>query len=167
MQLEQFKRTIVPLKQKLFITALRWMQNEEDAEDVVQETLLRLWTIREQLDRVIEPAAFAMQITKNSCIDRLKAKKEYAEADDSQLGSHEETPYSITERNNAVLLVKQMIEHLPELQKITIQMRDIEGYELQEIAEITAVQISAVTMNLSRARKKVREQMMKIMNYQI
>jgi RNA polymerase sigma-70 factor (ECF subfamily) len=45
-------------------------------------------------------------------------------------------------------------------------MRDIEGYELPEIADITETQVSAVTMNLSRARKKVREQLLKIMSYE-
>ncbi|GHT26780.1 hypothetical protein AGMMS4957_22200 [Bacteroidia bacterium] len=63
-------------------------------------------------------------------------------------------------------LVKQIIEHLPELQRQIIRMRDVEGYELQEIADITATQITAVTVNLSRARKKVRETYLKIMNYE-
>jgi RNA polymerase sigma-70 factor (ECF subfamily) len=167
MQLEHFKLDIVSLRPKLFITAFRLMQNEEDAEDVVQETLLRLWNIREQLDTVINPGAFAMQTTKNICIDRLRTQKEKTNVDDWQLGTNDETPYSHTERRDTVAIVKQIIEHLPELQKIIIRMRDIEGYELPEIAEITETQVSAVTMNLSRARKKVREQLFRVMNYKL
>jgi RNA polymerase sigma-70 factor (ECF subfamily) len=126
-----------------------------------------LWNIREQLATVSNPAAFAMQITKNICIDRQRSHRENTDADDFHLGASDETPYSKTERNDEIGLVKRIIEHLPELQKIIIRMRDIEGYELQEIAEITGTQVSAVTVNLSRARKKVREQFIAMMNYKL
>jgi RNA polymerase sigma-70 factor (ECF subfamily) len=167
MQLERFKSDIIPLRQTLFRAALKWLQQEEDAEDAVQETLLRLWNIREQLDTVANPGAFAMQTIKNICIDRLRVHKEKTEADDFYLGAHNETPYSETEKKDEIALVKQIIEHLPELQKIIIRMRDIEGYEIKEIAEITGTQVSAVTVNLSRARKKVRERFVEIMNYKL
>ena len=167
MQIEYFKLNIVPLRQKLFITASRLMQNEEDAEDAVQETLLRLWNMREQLDAVVNPGAFVMQTAKNICIDRLRAQKEQVSAEDFWFGSDNETPYLQAERNNTLAIVHQIIEHLPELQKLIIRMRDIEGYELQEIADITQTQVSAVSMNLSRARKKVREQLIKITNYEL
>jgi RNA polymerase sigma-70 factor (ECF subfamily) len=165
MQIERFKSDIIPLRQTLFLAALKYLQQEEDAEDVVQETLLRMWNIREQLGTIANPAAFAMQTTKNICFDRLRAYKEKTEVDDFYLGAETETPHSKMEKKDAVLLVKEIIGHLPELQKIIIQMRDVEGYELQEIADITGTQVSAVTVNLSRARKKVREQFVKIMNY--
>ena len=162
MQLEQFKQNIVPFRQKLFITAFRLLQNEEDAEDVVQETLLRLWNIREQLDTIVQPGAFAMQTTKNLCIDRFRTHKEQANIADFQLGSKDETPDLQAEKKDLITIVKRIIEQLPELQRLIIRMRDIEGYELQEIADITETQVSAVTVTLSRARKKIRERMMKI-----
>jgi RNA polymerase sigma-70 factor (ECF subfamily) len=167
MQLEQFKSAIIPLRQKLFLLALKYLQQEEDAEDAVQETLLRLWNIREQLEGVSSPGAFAMQTLKNICIDRLRSHREKITADDFYLGANSETPYSKIEQKDAVSLVKQIIGHLPELQKMIILMRDMDGYELQEIAEITGTQVSAVTVNLSRARKKVREKFAKAMNYQL
>ena len=167
MLLERFKSDIVPLRQKLFITAFRLMQNEEDAEDAVQETLLRLWNMREQLDTIVNPGAFAMQTTKNICIDRLRAQKEQVVIEEFWFGTDNETPYSQAERNDTMAIIRKIIEHLPELQQLIIRMRDIEGYELQEIADITQTQVSAVTMNLSRARKKVREQLMRITKYQL
>ncbi|MDR3339238.1 MAG: sigma-70 family RNA polymerase sigma factor [Candidatus Symbiothrix sp.] len=164
MQIEQFKTKIIPLRQILFLTALKYLQQEEDAEDVVQETLLRLWKVREQLDTVVNPNGFAVQTAKNICIDRLRLQKEKTEIDDFYLGADNETPYTQLERKDATTLVKKIIEHLPELQQVIIRMRDIEGYELQEIADITGTQVNAVTVNLSRARKKVREEFGKIMN---
>ena len=148
----------------LFYTALKWLQNETDAEDAVQETLLRLWKIRDQLDSVANLGAFASQTTKNICIDRLRTAKEPTEAIDFYLGADYETPYSKAERNDTIALIKRIIELLPELQRIIIQLRDVEGYELQEIADITGTQVNAVTVNLSRARKKVRDTLLKIEN---
>jgi RNA polymerase sigma-70 factor (ECF subfamily) len=164
-EIERFKEKIVSIRQKLYLTALKYMQQKEDAEDVVQEALLRLWNIRGQLESVSKPEAFAMQTTINICIDRLRAQRETTEATDYNLKTYSETPYSDLERKDAVHLVKQIIERLPELQKIVIRMRDVEGYELQDIAEITGTQISAVTVNLSRARKKVREEFIKANNF--
>ena len=166
MDLEQFKSDIIPLRQKLFLFALKMMENEADAEDIVQETLLRLWNIREQLGGLSNPAGFAMQTTKNICIDKLRTKKHQVDIDDCYLGTTENTPYSDAERRDSVLIIKQIIENLPELQRGIIKMRDIEGYELEEIAEITGTLIGAVTVNLSRARKKVRERFIQIMNYE-
>ena len=71
------------------------------------------------------------------------------------------------ERRDTIALVKKIIENLPELQRTVIQMRDVDGYELQEIAGITGMQIGAVTVNLSRARKKVRETLIGIMSYEL
>jgi len=164
MQIERFKTDIIPLRQMLFYTALKWLQNEADAEDTVQETLLRLWKIRDQLDAVVNLGAFASQTTKNICIDRLRATKEHTETIDFYLEADNETPYSKAERNDMISIIKRIIEHLPELQRTIIQLRDVEGYELQEIADITGTQVGAVTVNLSRARKKVRETLFRIEN---
>jgi RNA polymerase sigma-70 factor (ECF subfamily) len=164
MQIERFKTDIIPLRQMLFYTALKWLKNETDAEDAVQETLLRLWKIRDQLDTVANLGAFASQTTKNICIDRLKTAKEPAESIDFYPGTDCETPYSKVERNDMIALIKRIIERLPELQRVIIQLRDVEGYELQEIADITGTQVNAVTVNLSRARKKVRDIFIKINN---
>jgi RNA polymerase sigma-70 factor (ECF subfamily) len=166
-QLEHFQSNILPLREKLLITAIRLMQNEEDAEDAVQETLLRLWKMRRELETVVNPAAFAMQILKNICIDRLRTQKEQTNVDDFLFVTNNDTPYSYAEQKDTTALIRQIIEHLPGLQQTIIRMRDIEGYELQEIADITQTHVSAVTMNLSRARKKIREQLTQIMHHGI
>jgi RNA polymerase sigma-70 factor (ECF subfamily) len=164
MQIEQFKTDIISLRQKLFLFALKYLQNEEDAEDAVQETLLRLWKIRDQLDKVSSIGAFSMQTLKNICIDRLRTAKEHTEINDFYQKTNNDTPYSMMEKKDMVAMVKKIIENLPELQRIIIQMRDVDGYELQEIADITGTQVGAVTVNLSRARKKVRDIFIKFTN---
>lgn len=167
MNLEQFKSEIIPLRQKLLLFAWKMTGDEADAEDTVQETLLRLWSMREQLGGMANPAGFAMQITKNICIDKLRTHRTTVDPEDFYMGSDEQTPYSETEKKNSVDIIRKIIEDLPELQRRIILMRDVEGYELQEIAEITGAQVSAVTMNLSRARKKVRDKFISIHAYQL
>ncbi|MDR2652146.1 MAG: RNA polymerase sigma factor [Prevotellaceae bacterium] len=162
MELEKFKSNIIPVRQNLVACAMKMLQNKDDAEDVVQECLLRLWNIRQQLDSVSNTSAFAMQITKNICIDRLRTSKQTNEIDELNLAYHEKTPYSQVEIKDMVEFVKIIIEKLPELQKIIIKMRDIDGYEIEKIAEITGTNTTSVRMNLSRARKKVKERLIQI-----
>jgi RNA polymerase sigma factor, sigma-70 family len=164
MDLEQFKSDIIPLRPAMFIYALKIIGNEADAEDVVQETLLRAWSMRERLEELNNSSGFCMTMVKNACIDKIRLQKQTVDTREVKLVS-DETPYGNAEKNDCIYLVKQIIEALPELQRLIIRMRDIEGYELEEIASITGTKVSAVTMNLSRARKKVREEFLKINAY--
>ena len=165
MDLEQFKSSIAPLRQKLYFTALKLMQDEDDAEDIVQETFLRLWTIRDQLSKVSRIDSYVIKMAKNICIDRLRVNNEEIKTDDFYLISHNETPYLKTEIKDTVDIIRKIIDQLPGLQKQIIIMRDIEGYELHEIATIMDTQTSAVTVNLSRARKRVRDLFQQINEY--
>ena len=58
----------------------------------------------------------------------------------------------------AAARIRQLISQLPAVQQTIIRMKDVEGYEIGEIAEITGSQVEAIRSNLSRARKKIREQ---------
>jgi len=165
MELKQFKTDIIALREKLLNYSLMMLGNMDDAEDAVQETFLKLWSIRIQLDSYENPGGFAMQITKNICIDKLRSRKITVEPEDFQIGFNSETPYSLLAIKNSVDLIRKIIDELPEIQKQIILMRDVYGYELEEISQILGTQTSAVTMNLSRARKKVREKFILINAY--
>ncbi|MDR1683508.1 MAG: sigma-70 family RNA polymerase sigma factor [Candidatus Symbiothrix sp.] len=167
MYLEQFKKEIIPLRQKLLAFSLKMLENKDDAEDAVQEAFLKLWNIRGQLQTIEEPDAFAMQTAKNICIDKLRSRKDTVDVSDIYMEVAGNNPHKEVENADAVAIIRRIIENLPELQRLIIRMRDIEDYELSEIAEIMGTQIAAVTMNLSRARKKVRERFLKAMNYKM
>ncbi len=159
MELEKFKHTIIPLREKLQNIAFRLVEDQTDTEDIVQEAFLKLWYIRDKLDQYQSVEALAVTITKNTALDFLRAKKPRGEESDLlRLDSEFKTPSEQLEQKDAVECIRQLVEKLPTLQKITIRMKDIEGYELAEIAEITGTQVENVRVNLSRARKKVREQ---------
>ena len=162
MELETFKITVLPLRDKLINFSLRLMQEKADAEDIVQEAFLKLWYIREKLDGYNSVEALAMQVTKNLALDKLRARRpEGPDIETLSLDSGYRSPAEQLEQQDAAARIRQLISQLPAVQQTIIRMKDVEGYEIAEIAEITGSQVEAIRSNLSRARKKIREQLMK------
>ena len=157
-----FKITVLPLREKLINISWRMIEDRSDAEDIVQETFLKLWQIREKLDGYNSVEALAVQVAKNLALDKLKQHR--PEGTDIALlflDSGTRNPAEELEQHDTVARIRWLISKLPSLQQTIIRMKDVEGYELAEIAEITGTQVEAVRVNLSRARKKIREQLMK------
>jgi RNA polymerase sigma factor (sigma-70 family) len=168
MKQSDFLKTVMPFKDKVFRLAKRLLVSTEEAEDATQELYFKLWKNKEKLQDYNSVEAFAMTMTKNYCFDRLKSKQ----ATNLKLvhSNYEEKGTSLQKRielNDSVSLVHKLIEHLPEQQKIIIQLRDIEEYEFEEIAEMLQINPTAVRVSLSRARKTIREQLTKQHNYGI
>lgn len=164
MELEKFKITVIPLREKLLTYAFGLAKGQVECEDVVQDVFLKLWSIRNKLDEYKSVEALAFTITKNKIIDELKR---YRSESLENIPRHPAcqtscNPESITEQQDTAGHIRRLIETLPSLQRTIIRMKDVEGYELSEIAEITGAHIEAVRVNLSRARKKVREQLIRL-----
>ncbi|NLN25421.1 MAG: RNA polymerase sigma factor [Bacteroidetes bacterium] len=165
MEKTEFVNTVMPFKDKLYRIAKRILISEDEAEDAVQEVYVRLWNSRENLKTYRSPEAFAVTITKNYCLDRLKSKQA---GNLKIVHSNYEAKESI-ERNiearEGVSLVLKIMESLPTQQRIVLQLRDIEQYEFSEIAEMLESNETAIRVALSRARKAVRDEMIKNYNY--
>jgi RNA polymerase sigma factor (sigma-70 family) len=168
MKQTEFLKTVMPFKDKVFRVAKRLLVSTEEAEDATQELYFKLWKNRNKLKDYKSIEAFAMTMTKNYCFDRLKSKQ----ASNLKLihSNYQEkgTPLQRqVELNDSVSLVHRLINNLPEQQKLIIQLRDIEEFEFDEIAEQLNLQPTAVRVSLSRARKTIREQLTKQHNYGI
>ena len=162
MSQERYKAEILPIRDKLFRIAQKILQGDEDAEDAVQEVLLKLWHTRDSLGSYDNVAAFATTVIKNHCLDKLKLRKRTETLDDIHYRREAgDNPYLQLERINTEEILKKIIELLPPLQQTIIRMKDVEEYEVEEIAEITGTKPDAIRVNLSRARKKVREEYIK------
>ena len=159
MELETFKSTVLPLRDKLLKYSVKLTDDGADAEDIVQEAFLKLWYIRDRLDGYQSVEALSVQVVKNLCLDKLRSKRMDRMPENSQsILADTVTPEQLLEQHDAVEIIGRLIQQLPTLQQCIIRMKDVEGYELSEIAQITGTQIESVRVNLSRARKKVREQ---------
>lgn len=158
MELKQFKITVLPLRNKLLNYARKLTDEPEDAEDAVQEVLLKLWNKRLELEQYRSIEAFAMTLTHNICIDMWRCKRnDTLSLDIVQAASPTGTPERLLEIKDEIRLMHEIIDSLPNLQRTIMRMKDIEGYETDEIAEITGCGPEAIRSNLSRARKKVRD----------
>ncbi|MCK4568960.1 MAG: RNA polymerase sigma factor [Bacteroidales bacterium] len=164
---EEFKSDVLPVKDKLYRFALRLLGDAEDAQDIVQEIFLRLWSKRENLSEYRSIEAFAMTMTRNLCLDKLKSPASKKESfDESREMPDNRTPYTRTETTDTIRLVKMAMEALPEQQRMVIHLRDIEECDFDEIAEVTGLSLNNVRVTLSRARKKIRDTLIKINNYE-
>ena len=158
MELKQFKITVVPLRDKLLNYARRMTDDPSDAEDAVQEVMLKLWNLRQKLDEYRSIEAVAMTMTHHLCMDMWRTRHtasvplEYVQ--DATPGG---TPERLLEIKDEIRLMHEIINSLPTLQRTIMRMKDIEEYETEEIADITGCNPEAIRSNLSRARKKVRE----------
>ena len=160
MDASEFKEKVIPLSGKLFHFARLLLKDHAEAEDSVQEIFLKLWKLRFSLSGYDNLEAFAMKVTRNWCLDRIKAKKPlYIESYSSGFDHHSEmdSPLGLLEKADQMKTVQQIMQALPEQQQTVIQLRDIDGYEYEEIAELMNMNINAVRVTLSRARNKIRE----------
>lgn len=148
--------------------AKRLLVSTEEAEDATQEVLVKLWNNNEALSKYASVEAFAMTMTKNYCLDQLKSKR----ASNLQIvhSNYTDNGASVQkqiEDKDSWNWVEKIIETLPEQQRLIVQMRDVEEYEFSEIAQILDMNETAVRVALSRARKEIREQLVKKHKYGI
>ena len=166
MNQSDFLKVVLPFKNKVFRLAIRLLVSTEEAEDATQELFFKLWKSKEKITDYKNIEAFAMTMTKNYCYDRLKSKQ----ASNLTLmhSNYKEKDTSLDERleyRDSVKQVHLLIEKLPEQQKVIIQLRDIEQYDFEEICKILDMKPIAVRVALSRARKTIREKLIKRHNY--
>jgi RNA polymerase sigma factor (sigma-70 family) len=168
MDLEAFENRVLPTKNKLFRFALRFLGNEEEAKDIVQEVFIRVWNGREQMKQVQNWEAWCMRITRNLSLDRIRliTRKQTRPIEETFHLQHEAlSPYESAEIGESMQKITTMIAALPEKQRQIIHLRDVEGYSYQEICEILELDINQVKVNLFRARNSVSEKMTKIDAY--
>jgi RNA polymerase sigma factor (sigma-70 family) len=164
----EFVQIIQPFKDKMFRLAKRLLVSAEEAEDATQEVLVKLWNKKETIEELKSIEAMAMTITKNYCLDQLKSRRaSNLKIVHSNYRDEESGVYQKTEDKDSWSWVEKLINELPENQRLIIQMRDIEGYEFEEIAEILQINEATIRVTLSRARKTIREKMTNTHNYGI
>ncbi|TAE45502.1 MAG: sigma-70 family RNA polymerase sigma factor [Cytophagia bacterium] len=169
MDLQNFQKEIWIYRNKLLRFANQLLHQASDAEDIVQEVFLRMWKMGEKLNEYNSKEALAMQITKNLCADKrkLKQSQNYALEDNAyRTLSDAPSPHKTTELKDTKSWIDFAITQLPENQQVIIKLRDIEEYEFEEIAEILKMDINAIRVNLSRARKKIRDFLTEKENYE-
>ena len=167
MQEISFRDDILPLKDKLSRLALRISFDRAEAEDVVQDTMIRVWNKREEWTQFGSIEAYCLTVAKNLAIDRSQKK----EAQNVELTPEMEEeseisgPYDQLVNNERMSIIHRLINELPEKQRLIMQLRDIEGESYKEIAKILNLTEEQVKVNLFRARQKVKQRYLEIDEY--
>jgi RNA polymerase sigma-70 factor (ECF subfamily) len=156
-----FSDKMLVLAKPFYRMAKSILLDEEWAKDSVQDLYLKLWEKRKTLHKIENPAAFALKTLRNLCLDKLRKKKEI-DAISEEWKTTNINILTEIEQKDMVKFIKQLINQLPELQRTIIRLRDVEGFEIKEIAYITSTTENAVMVNLSRARQKIRERLTKM-----
>ncbi len=159
-----FKTNILPVSKKLLRFATLFLKDEDEAKDVVQDVFLKLWQKRDELEKVDNIEAFAMRMTRNRCLDVIRASKTITISAETDRKMKEESVdvHKQVEFTESAKQIKKLINQLPDLQRTVMYLRDIEQLTYDEIAETTELQLNAIRVNLSRARKKVRDEFLKL-----
>ena len=164
-----FRNDVLPLKNELYRLALRITLNHAEAEDVVQETMIKVWNRRDRWDELESIEAFCLTICRNIAIDKTKKAENQNQ---SLMDEHDAPDHSYTSnpeeqamQQDRISLIRCLIDTLPEKQRSCMQLRDLEGKSYKEIAKILDVSEEQVKINIFRARQTIKQKFIDTENY--
>ena len=164
-----FQNDVLPLKNKLFRLALRITLNREEAEDVVQDTLIKVWNARDRWQELDSNEAYSLTIARNLSLDRIKKMENQNDSLEEQnterLDENTSTPSERMIQKDKLDIVRNIIDELPEKQRSCLQLRDIEGKSYKEIADILSITEDQVKVNIFRARQTVKQRFQQFDRY--
>jgi RNA polymerase sigma-70 factor (ECF subfamily) len=165
---EEFRKVILPEGRRLYALAFRFLNNREEAEDTVQEVMMKLWEDRTRLGNYDNPAAWATTVTRNMCIDILRKRRKISHEEIESViitGRAEDVTVTDHDSREAAALVTGIVERMKEPYRSAVILRDMEGYSYEEAAVVMQTSVETLRTTLSRARKSIREELEKIYSY--
>jgi len=145
----------MPLADGFYRIAYYLLESEAEAKDVVQEAYVKLWTGRDKLEHVLNPSTYGAMVVRNMCMDVIrKASRIKEEELDERLEAPPDEENLAKEKLKAT---KEAIRQLPEMQQRIIAMRVWKKMDFEEIADELGITVINVRVQLSRARKRLKE----------
>ena len=165
-----FRNDVLPLKNELYRLALRITLNPAEAEDIVQETMIKVWNRREQWDNIESIEAFCLTICRNISLDKMRKMENQNQSleegeHDAPDQSYASNPEEQAMQQDKLKLIRRLINALPEKQRSAMQLRDFEGKSYKEIAQIMDISEEQVKINIFRARQTIRQKFLETEEY--
>ncbi len=157
MDTREFEKTAKRLRPLMLTTSRQLLGRCSEAEDIVQDAMLRLWSIRDELGRYSSPEALAVTIVRRLSINELRQRRPDTDIDsiDVQLiGQNDLDDYDNRETDE---YIDYILRSLPDSQQTLIRLRHIEGYDNGDIARLLGSSEGAVRTALCRARQHIAE----------
>ncbi len=160
-----FFQIVLPLKDRLFRTALSIVRDTVEAEDLVQDVLLKLWKKRNDWEMIENLEAYCLRAIKNMALDKVTSHsvqktESFDNANDNNI-LDDQTPHSLFIIKESYNLLQKHMNNLPENQKLCFQLREIEGMSYKDISEVLEISEENVKISLYRARRKLKEELEK------
>jgi RNA polymerase sigma factor (sigma-70 family) len=163
----EFNDYVRQQSRKLYGYAFRILRNQEEAEDAVQETFIKLWKMDEKLDEYLSIDALATTMIKNYCIDQIRKQKNTQKkgTDNHEFNNVEyPSPHRLMEIRESDDIITKIIGNLDEKYRTVVKLREIDELAYEEIADITGMNINTLRVILSRARCIIRDEYNKYTN---
>lgn len=157
MHRSEFEKFVTTIRPTLLERASAMVADSDLAADIVQDCLLKLWTMRASLDEYNRPDALAITIVHRLALNALRARKPSFELRDEIISDNHPSPEESLITSETGKEVNRVLSLLPDAQQALITMRHIDGLTNAEIAVIVGSNEGAVRTALSRARMRVAE----------
>ena len=157
-----FKDTWMPLAGRFYRVAYYILESRDDAEDAVQDLVLKLWKMRATIGEVRNPVSFGITVLRNVCLDRIRAASSSKvvnpapETMDVLLDPAESTDVGLI-RKEDMEKIRACMARLPDRQRKVLEMRVFENLPFEEIARRTGLSEANVRVKLSNARKNLKK----------
>ncbi len=157
MRPQEFSTLMSLIRPRIVAAAINIVGNRDDADDVAQETVLKMWELGDRLHEFRSPLALALTIARRKSIDFVRQSGRLVDVDVStsrQIEITREEMMILEERRREV---DNVMSRLPEPQQTLLRMRHVDGMSTAEMATILATSEGSVRTALSRARNNVRK----------
>ncbi len=163
-----FRQHLLPIKDKIYRMGLRITRNAQEAEDLTQDTLVKVWRECQNGSSIDNLEAYCITVCRNLALDRIERHENGTlsiEAEQADALDTAPSPEERLEQDDRMRTVQRIFNELPERQRSAIQLRDIEGMTYAEAAAAMGISEELFKVTLHRARKIVREAYEKQDNY--
>lgn len=161
--LAAFDKLVRRCQSYAYSIAVRLLCDQDEAEDVVQQSFIRVWKHLGRYDQRKKFTTWLYKIVTNRCLDRLKAARRRSELfspmdpnDDPETIADERSLDQIQTNEEMIRVVKALTDRLPPKQKLVFVLRDLEDLPVDEVSEITGLSAGSVKTNLHYARRAIR-----------
>lgn len=160
-----FRNDVLPMKDKLYRLAFSITLNKEDAEDTVQEAMIKIWKRREQWNEIESLEAWALTITRRTALDLLKQKgrdtEDITEIKEASVNAKSiaamPSPHEMMLQKERIEMVRRIMQQMPEKLRTAMQLRDFEEKSYKEVAEIMGIPEEQVKVCIFRARQFIKK----------
>jgi len=168
MKIISFRNDVLPLKDALYRLAFRITLNAAEAEDVVQDTLIKVWNRRSSWGEIDSIEAFSLTICRNLALDHIRRYESHnrsIEGLNTDAPDNSSSPSEKAELRDRIAIIKDIVNALPERQRSCMQLRDFEGKAYKDVAAIMGISEEQVKINIFRARQAVKKRIKELDEY--